>query len=88
VRVDCIADEPAGSATRAIHRRRDYRHLAGTLEREVAVERVSQAAGLIEARDADTCVLHVGGPTLADFPELVERVRLAERFGRAAGLSR
>lgn len=72
---------------------------------EVAAERVSQAAGVIEARDADTCVLHVGGPTLSDFPvyvaqigfdfeildppELVEQVRvLAERFGRAAGLSR
>ncbi len=72
---------------------------------EVAAERVSPASGVLEARDADTCVLHVGGPSVANFPvyvaqigfdfeildppELVEQVRvLAERFGRAAGLSR
>jgi len=72
---------------------------------EVAAERVTPASGLLEARDADTCVLHVGGPSLASFPvhvaqigfefeildppELVDEVRrLAEMFGRAAGLSR
>jgi predicted DNA-binding transcriptional regulator YafY len=72
---------------------------------EVAAERVSPAAGVIEARDAGTCVLHIGGPSLAEFPvhvarigfefevleppELVEQVRrLAEMFGRAAGVTR
>jgi predicted DNA-binding transcriptional regulator YafY len=70
---------------------------------EVAAERVTPSSGVIEARDANTCVLHVGGRSLEQFPvylaqigfefevleppELVAQMRrLAEMFGRAAGL--
>ncbi|MGH3760091.1 helix-turn-helix transcriptional regulator [Actinophytocola sp.] len=58
----------------------------------LAAERVTPASGLVEAVDEDSCLLHVGGPTLADFPvhvaqlgfefevlsppELVEQVRV------------
>lgn len=41
---------------------------------EVAAERVSPASGVLEARDADTCVLHVGGPSLAEFPVYVAQI--------------
>jgi predicted DNA-binding transcriptional regulator YafY len=100
-------DDVAAYVSRAISTA-PYRYQAKVLlhvPAEVAAERVSPASGVIEARDADTCVLHVGGPSMYDFPvyvaqigfdfeileppELVEQVRvLAERFGRAAGLSR
>lgn len=100
-------DDVAAYISRAISSA-PYRYQGKVLLRvsaEVAAERVSPASGVIEARDADTCVLHVGGRSLEDFPvhvarigfdfevleppELVEQVRvLAERFGRAAGLSR
>jgi predicted DNA-binding transcriptional regulator YafY len=63
---------------------------------EVAAEVVSPAAGVIEARDANTCVLHVGGPTLADFPvyvaqigfefEILDPPELVEQVRRLAGM--
>lgn len=63
---------------------------------EVAAEVVSPAAGVLEARDADTCVLHVGGTTLAEFPvyvarigfefEILEPPELVEQVRRLAGM--
>jgi predicted DNA-binding transcriptional regulator YafY len=63
---------------------------------EVAAERVSSAAGVIEARDAETCVLHVGGPSLAAFPvfvagigfefEVLEPPELVAEVRRLAGV--
>ncbi|HEY0448827.1 YafY family protein [Actinophytocola sp.] len=35
---------------------------------EAAAERVSPASGVVEAVDEHSCLLHVGGPNLADFP--------------------
>lgn len=35
---------------------------------EAAAERVPPTAGLVEAVDEHTCLLHVGGPSLAEFP--------------------
>ncbi|HWM03601.1 MAG TPA: YafY family protein [Actinophytocola sp.] len=59
---------------------------------EAAAERVSPAAGVVEAVDEHSCLLHIGGPSLAEFPvhlaqigfdfevlsppELVEQVRV------------
>lgn len=76
-----------------------YRHQARVLlhaPAEVAAERVSQTSGVIEARDADTCVLHVGGPSLESFPvylaqigfefEVLSPPELAERVRELAGL--
>lgn len=100
-------DDVAGYISRAISTA-PYQYQGKVLLRvpaEVAAERVTPASGVIEARDADTCVLHVGGTGLEAFPvyvaqigfefevleppELVAQVRrLAEVFGRAAGLSR
>jgi len=100
-------EDVAGYISRAISTA-PYRYQGKVLlhvPAEVAAERVTPASGVIEARDANTCVLHVGGPELAAFPvyvaqigfefevleppELVDQVRrLAEVFGRAAGLVR
>ncbi|HEX6355047.1 YafY family protein [Actinophytocola sp.] len=76
-----------------------YRYQAKVLLRvsaEVAAERVTPASGVIEAVDADTCVLHVGGPSLDDFPvyvaqigfefEVLEPPELVEQVRRLAGL--
>jgi predicted DNA-binding transcriptional regulator YafY len=76
-----------------------YRYQAKVLLRvpaEVAAERVAPASGVIEARDADTCVLHVGGPSLDEFPvyvaqigfefEILEPPELVEQVRRLAGL--
>jgi predicted DNA-binding transcriptional regulator YafY len=76
-----------------------YRYQAKVLLRvpaAVAAERVSPAAGMIEARDAGTCVLHVGGPSLAEFPvyvaqigfefEVLEPPELVARVRELAGL--
>jgi predicted DNA-binding transcriptional regulator YafY len=90
-------DDVAEYVSRAISNA-PYRYQAKVLlhvPAEVAAERVSPASGVIEARDADTCVLHVGGPSAADFPvyvaqigfdfeilsppELVEQVRVLAR---------
>jgi predicted DNA-binding transcriptional regulator YafY len=63
---------------------------------EVAAERVSPAAGVIEARDGGSCVLHVGGSSLAEFPvyvaqigfefEVLEPPELVARVRELAGL--
>lgn len=76
-----------------------YRYQAKVLlhvPAEVAAERVTPASGVIEARDADTCVLHVGGPSLDEFPvyvaqigfefEILEPPELVEQVARLAGL--
>ncbi len=84
----------AGYVSRAISSA-PYRHQATIrlhAPAEVVAERVSPAAGLVEAVDEDSCLLHVGGPSLAEFgvyiaqigfdfevlspPELVEQVRV------------
>ncbi|HEY7592538.1 MAG TPA: YafY family protein [Actinophytocola sp.] len=41
---------------------------------EVAAERVPPAAGLVEAVDERSCLLHVGGPSLAEFPVYVAQI--------------
>jgi predicted DNA-binding transcriptional regulator YafY len=54
-----------------------YRYRARVLlhaPAEVVAGRVSAAAGVVEARDADTCVLHVGGPSLAEFPVYLAQI--------------
>lgn len=69
-------EDVAGYISRAISTA-PYRYQARVLLRvpaEVAVERVSPAAGMVEARDAESCVLHVGGPSLAEFPVHVARI--------------
>lgn len=60
---------------------------------EVAVERVPPASGVIEARDANTCVLHVGGRSLEQFPVYVAQIgfefeilELVAQVRRLAGL--
>jgi predicted DNA-binding transcriptional regulator YafY len=76
-----------------------YRYQAQVLlhvPAEVAAERVSPASGVIEARDANTCVLHVGGPSLDDFPVYVAQIgfefeilsppELVEQVRRLAGV--
>ncbi len=70
------SDDVAAYVSRAISTA-PYRYQGKVLLRvpaEVAAERVSPASGVIEARDADTCVLHVGGPSLDDFPVYVARI--------------
>jgi predicted DNA-binding transcriptional regulator YafY len=62
----------------------------------VAAERVPPTAGAIEAVDADTCVLHVGGPSLEGFPvhlaqigfefEVLSPPELVDRVRELAGL--
>jgi predicted DNA-binding transcriptional regulator YafY len=91
-------EDVAGYISRAISTS-PYRYQARVLLRvpaEVAAERVSPASGLVEALDADTCVLHVGGPSLAEFPvhvaqigfefEVLEPPELVEQVRRLAGL--
>lgn len=87
------AEDVAGYISRAISTS-PYRYQARVLLRvpaEVAAERVTPASGMVEAVDGDSCVLHVGGPSLVEFavhvarlgfefevlepPELVEQVR-------------
>ncbi len=54
-----------------------YRHRATIrlhAPAQVAAERVSPAAGLVEAVDEHTCLLHVGGPSLAGFPVYVAQI--------------
>ncbi len=76
-----------------------YRYQGKVLLRvpaEVAAERVSPASGVIEARDAGTCVLHVGGRALEEFPvylaqigfefEVLEPPELVEQVRVLAGL--
>ena len=66
----------AGYISRAISSA-PYRHQATIrlhVPAEVAAERVSPAAGLIEAVDEDSCLLHVGGPSLAEFPVYVAQI--------------
>ncbi|MPZ80643.1 MAG: WYL domain-containing protein [Actinophytocola sp.] len=41
---------------------------------EVAAERVSPASGVVEAVDEHTCLLHVGGPSLAEFPIYIAQI--------------
>lgn len=92
------AEDVAAYVSRAISTA-PYRYQAKVLLRvpaEVAAERVTPASGVIEARDADTCVLHVGGPSLDDFPvyvaqigfefEVLEPPELVEQVRRLAGL--
>jgi predicted DNA-binding transcriptional regulator YafY len=69
-------EDVAGYVSRAISNA-PYRYQAKVLLHvpvEVAAERVSPASGVLEARDADTCVLHVGGPSVADFPVYVAQI--------------
>jgi len=92
------SDDVAAYVSRAISNG-PYRYQAKVLLRvpaEVAAERVSPAAGVIEARDAGSCVLHVGGPSLAEFPvyvaqigfefEVLEPPELVEQVRVLAGL--
>jgi predicted DNA-binding transcriptional regulator YafY len=54
-----------------------YRYRARVLlhaSAEVVAGRVSAAAAMVEARDAGTCVLHVGGPSLAEFPVYLAQI--------------
>jgi predicted DNA-binding transcriptional regulator YafY len=91
-------DDVAAYISRAISNA-PYRYQAKVLLRvpaEVAAERVPPASGVIEARDADTCVLHVGGPSLDEFPvymaqigfefEILDPPELVEQVRRLAGL--
>jgi predicted DNA-binding transcriptional regulator YafY len=41
---------------------------------EAAAERVGPAAGLLEAVDEHTCLLHVGGTSVADFPVYLAQI--------------
>ncbi len=69
-------EDVAGYISRAISTA-PYRYQARVLLRvsaDRAVERVSPAAGMIEAVDGDTCVLHVGGPSLEGFPVYVAQI--------------
>ncbi len=92
------AEDVAAYVSRAISTA-PYRYQAKVLLRvpaEVAAERVTPASGVIEAVDADTCVLHVGGPSLDQFPvyvaqigfefEVLEPPELVEQVRRLAGL--
>jgi predicted DNA-binding transcriptional regulator YafY len=87
-------EDVAGYISRAISTS-PYRYQATVrlhASAESAAERVGPAAGLVEAVDEHTCLLHVGGPSVAGFPvylaqigfdfevldppELVEQVRV------------
>jgi predicted DNA-binding transcriptional regulator YafY len=92
------ADDVAAYVSRAISSA-PYRYQGKILlhvAAEVAAERVSPASGLIEARDAGSCVLHVGGRSLDEFPvyvaqlgfefEVLEPPELVEQVRVLAGL--
>jgi len=69
-------EDVAGYITRAISTA-PYRYQATIrlhVPAEVAAERVTPAAGLVEAVDEHTCLLHVGGPSLAEFPVYVAQI--------------
>jgi predicted DNA-binding transcriptional regulator YafY len=54
-----------------------YRHQARVLlhaSATVAAGRLSATSGVIEARDVNTCVLHVGAPTLDSFPVYLAQI--------------
>jgi predicted DNA-binding transcriptional regulator YafY len=69
-------EDVAGYITRAISSA-PYRHQATVrlfVPAETAAERISPAAGLVEAVDEDTCLLHVGGTSVADFPVYLAQI--------------
>jgi predicted DNA-binding transcriptional regulator YafY len=69
-------DDVAGYISRAISSA-PYRYQATIrlhAPAEVAAERVSPASGLVEAVDEHSCLLHVGGPSPADFPVYIAQI--------------
>lgn len=64
------SEDVAGYISRAISTA-PYRHQATIrlhAPAELAAERVTPASGVVEAVDEHSCLLHVGGPSLAEFP--------------------